>query len=59
MNDSTKDRVEGTVHEVKGAVKEKIGHAMNNPNLESEGQAEKLSGKVQRKVGEVEKVIGQ
>ena len=59
MNDSTKDRVEGKVHEVKGAVKETIGRATNNPDLESEGQAEKLSGKVQRKVGEVEKVIGQ
>ena len=59
MTDSTKDRVEGTVHEVKGAVKETIGRATGNPDLESEGQAEKLSGKIQRKVGEVEKVIGQ
>ena len=59
MTDSTKDRVEGTVHEVKGAVKETIGRATGNPDLESEGQAENLSGKIQRKVGEVEKVIGQ
>lgn len=31
MKDSTKDKVEGTTHELKGAVKEKVGHATNNP----------------------------
>ena len=28
-----------------------------NPNLEAEGQAEKIGGKVQKKVGQVEKVL--
>jgi len=58
MKDSTKDQVEGKAHEVKGAVKEKIGHAVNNPDLEQEGQGEKVGGKVQKKVGQVEKVLG-
>ena len=58
MKDSTKDQVQGKTHEVKGAVKEKIGHATNNPDLEAEGQDEKVAGKVQKKVGEVEKVLG-
>jgi uncharacterized protein YjbJ (UPF0337 family) len=44
---------------VKGAVKEKIGHAVDNPDLEAGGQGEKVGGKVQKKVGEVEKVVGQ
>jgi uncharacterized protein YjbJ (UPF0337 family) len=57
MKDSTKDKVEGTVHEVKGKVKEKVGHATNNPNLEDEGTSEKIAGKVQKKVGDVEKVV--
>ena len=57
MKDSTKDQAEGKLHEVKGAVKEKIGHAIDNPNLEDEGTAEKVAGKVQKKVGQVEKVI--
>jgi uncharacterized protein YjbJ (UPF0337 family) len=57
MKDSTKDKVEGTVHEVKGKVKEKVGHATNNPDLEDEGTAEKVAGKVQKKVGDVEKVL--
>ena len=57
MKDSTKDKVQGKVHEVKGAVKEKIGKATNNPDLESEGQDEKVGGKVQKKVGDIEKVF--
>jgi uncharacterized protein YjbJ (UPF0337 family) len=57
MKDSTKDKIEGTVHEVKGAVKEKVGRATNNPNLEDEGTGEKVAGKVQKKVGDVEKVF--
>jgi uncharacterized protein YjbJ (UPF0337 family) len=58
MKESTKDQAQGKGHELKGAVKEKIGHAVNNPELEAEGQDEKVAGKVQKKVGEVEKVLG-
>ena len=57
MNASTKDRIEGKFHEVKGKVKQKAGHAVGNPNVESEGQAENIAGKVQRKIGQVEKVL--
>ena len=57
MKDSTKDQVHGKAHEVKGAVKEKIGRAIGNPNLEDEGTGEKIAGKIQKKVGQVEKVI--
>jgi uncharacterized protein YjbJ (UPF0337 family) len=57
MKDSTKDKVEGAAHELKGAVKEKIGRATNKPKLEDEGTDEKIGGKVQKKVGDIEKVI--
>lgn len=57
MNDSTKDKLEGTVHEVKGTVKEKVGRATNDPDLEAEGTGEKVGGKVQKKVGDIEKVF--
>jgi len=30
---------------------------MDNPNLEVKGQAEKIAGQVQRKVGQLEKVF--
>jgi uncharacterized protein YjbJ (UPF0337 family) len=57
MEDSTKDKAEGTLHEAKGAVKQAVGHALNKPNFEAEGQAERIAGKVQKKVGDVEKVV--
>ncbi len=58
MKPSTKDKAKGTFHEVKGKVKEKVGRAMNNPDLEAEGQVEKIGGKIQKKIGEVKKVLG-
>jgi uncharacterized protein YjbJ (UPF0337 family) len=57
MKDSTKDQVEGKFHEIKGKVKEKTGIATNNPDLADEGTAEKVGGKVQKKIGQVEKVF--
>jgi uncharacterized protein YjbJ (UPF0337 family) len=53
----THDQVEGKVHEVKGIVKEKIGHATNNPQLEDEGTAERIDGVVEKKVGDIKKVF--
>jgi uncharacterized protein YjbJ (UPF0337 family) len=50
MRPSTKDELEGKV-------KEKVGQAINNPDMETKGQDEKLAGKVQKKVGQVEKVL--
>jgi uncharacterized protein YjbJ (UPF0337 family) len=57
MKDSTKDKLEGAVHDLKGAVKEKLGRATHDPDLETEGTAEKIAGKTQKKVGDVEKVF--
>jgi uncharacterized protein YjbJ (UPF0337 family) len=57
MKDSTKDKVEGSVHELKGAVKEKIGQVTKNPELVGEGVDEKTGGKIQKKVGDIEKVF--
>ena len=57
MKPSTKDELEGKLHETKGKVKEKIGQVTNNPDIETKGQNEKLAGKVQKKVGQVENVL--
>ena len=35
MKPSTKDELEGKLHETKGKVKEKIGQVTNNPGLEA------------------------
>jgi len=40
-----------------GAIKQKVGHVTNNPDMEGEGTGEKLAGKVQKKIGQVEKVF--
>ncbi len=57
MKSSTKDQIQGKLHEAKGKVKEKTGQLTNNPNLEGEGLDEKLGGKIQKKIGQVEKVF--
>lgn len=57
MRPSTKDQIEGKLHELKGKVKEKAGQVTNAPSLEAEGQAEKIGGKIQKKVGQVEKLF--
>jgi uncharacterized protein YjbJ (UPF0337 family) len=57
MKPSTKDELEGKLHETKGKVKEKVGQVINNPDMETKGQNEKLAGKVQKKVGQFEKVL--
>lgn len=57
MKSSTKDQIEGTLHEVKGKVKETAGRVTNNPNLKAEGEDEALAGTVQKKIGEVKKVF--
>ena len=57
MNDSTKDKTEGKVDEVKGTVKEKVGQATGDSDLEAEGAGDKLGGKVQQKVGDIKKVF--
>src|SRR5665647_2958528 len=57
MKTSMKDQVEGTFHEIKGKVKETAGKLSDNPKLEGEGLGEKIAGKVQKKLGQVEKVL--
>lgn len=57
MKESTKDQVEGKLHEVKGTLKELAGKLTDNPKLEGEGTGEKIAGKIQGKIGQVELVI--
>ncbi len=58
MKSSARDKAEGTLHEVKGAVKEFAGKLCDNPKLKAEGAAEKASGKTQEKLGQIKKVFG-
>jgi uncharacterized protein YjbJ (UPF0337 family) len=57
MKPSTKDQIQGALHEIKGDAKKKAGELTNNPDLAADGQNEKLAGTVQKKVGQIEKVF--
>lgn len=57
MKSSTKDKIKGAFKEAKGKVKEETGKTTGNPDLRDRGTIEKAGGKVQRKIGDVEKVF--
>lgn len=57
MDESTKDKAEGKKDQAIGAVKEKTGQLTGNEDLEARGTVQKTAGKVQDKVGDVEKVF--
>jgi uncharacterized protein YjbJ (UPF0337 family) len=59
MKSSTKDQAAGAFHEMKGTVKEVVGKLSDNPKMEGEGAGEKIAGKVQGKIGQIEKVLEQ
>jgi uncharacterized protein YjbJ (UPF0337 family) len=59
MKPSTKDQIEGKIHEVKGTIKEAAGEATTDPNLEISGNAEKQAGKVQQIIAHIEKAVGE
>jgi uncharacterized protein YjbJ (UPF0337 family) len=59
MKPSTHNRIAGAVHNVTGTIKEEVGHLANDPGLEAKGIVEKIAGKVQKKVGDLEKAVEQ
>ena len=46
-----KDRIKGAADQAKGAVKETVGKAIGDTKLQTEGKADKLTGKVESAVG--------
>ena len=60
-----KDEVEGKFDQAKGGIKETVGRALNDRELEDEGTADRVGGNIQegwgtakRKVGETIEDIG-
>jgi len=53
-----KDKAAGTANDLAGKVKEGIGAATNNPELEAEGEAQQLKGKTQKLAGDVKGAFG-
>jgi uncharacterized protein YjbJ (UPF0337 family) len=56
-NQMNKDKVEGTVRQAVGSVKEVAGKVLENTRLQSEGKIEKAVGKVQTAVGDVKETL--
>jgi len=54
---STNDQIKGKLHELKVKAKQKAGQLTNNPRLTAQGQSESFAGKIQKKIGQVEKVL--
>ena len=57
MKPGTKDQIQGNLHELKGKVKENAGQVTSDPDLAAQGQNERIAGAVQKKVGQIEKVL--
>ena len=58
MKSSTKDKMEGKFHKVKGRFKEIAGELSDNPKLEAKGTYERIGGIVQEKIGQVNRGLG-
>ncbi len=57
MKPGTENEIAGRVHEMKGKIKEKVGQLTKDPDLEAEGIGEKISGKLQKKIGHVVRAV--
>ncbi|HEX7997246.1 MAG TPA: CsbD family protein [Pyrinomonadaceae bacterium] len=53
-----KDEVEGKFDQAKGAVKENVGRAVDDGEMESEGAADRAGGKIQEGYGEAKRKVG-
>ena len=58
MKSSTQDNAEGKMHRARGKIKEIVGKAIKNPDLEAAGKEEGRTGKVKEKTGKIKKVFG-
>jgi uncharacterized protein YjbJ (UPF0337 family) len=52
-----KDQVGGVAKQAKGAVKDAAGKAIGNQQMQAEGKADKVAGKVQKSYGDMKEKI--
>ncbi|MBA2503981.1 MAG: CsbD family protein [Pyrinomonadaceae bacterium] len=58
MSTPNRDEMEGKWDKTKGAVKENVGRAIGDRDMEDEGAADRASGNVQEGFGEAKRKIG-
>lgn len=54
-----KDEVEGKFDQAKGSVKENVGRAINDREMEDEGRGDRTGGKVQEGFGTARRKVGE
>jgi uncharacterized protein YjbJ (UPF0337 family) len=58
MSLPNKDEVKGKFDQAKGAVKENVGRAVGDSDLEADGAADRAGGNVQQGYGEAKRKVG-
>jgi uncharacterized protein YjbJ (UPF0337 family) len=58
MSIPNKDEMEGKWDQAKGWVKDKAGEVTNDPDLEAEGEADRVEGETQETWGKVKRGVG-
>ncbi|HYN85760.1 MAG TPA: CsbD family protein [Pyrinomonadaceae bacterium] len=59
MGAPNRDEVEGKFDQAKGAVKENVGDAIGDRELESEGAADRAGGNIQEGFGTARRKVGE
>jgi uncharacterized protein YjbJ (UPF0337 family) len=54
-----KDEIEGKFDQAKGAVKENVGRAIDNEEMETEGAADRAGGNIQEGYGTAKRKVGE
>jgi uncharacterized protein YjbJ (UPF0337 family) len=54
-----KEEIKGKGKQIKGTIKDKVGEMINDPEMEAEGESERLAGKVQENVGKARRKTGE
>jgi uncharacterized protein YjbJ (UPF0337 family) len=59
MGIPNKDEVEGKFEQAKGAIKDKVGEATRDRDLETEGEAQRAGGNMQEGFGTARRKVGE
>jgi len=52
-----KDRIAGAAKNMRGSIKEMIGEVVGDPKLQSDGKADKVSGRIQNAIGGIKDTL--
>ncbi len=58
MSLPNRDEMDGKIDQAKGTVKENVGRAIGDRDMETEGAADRASGNVQEGYGETKRKVG-